>query len=109
MQPLEADQVLIEVEACGICQLDYKLFAGQIAPNNPPYPHPHGHEAVGRVLEIGGNVSYCHPGDRVGCIRGFGFAEKMICRESQVAKVPSEGDAAVYITEPHKMGKDRVV
>ena len=100
MPPLEADQVLIEVEACGICQLDYKLFTGQIVPNNPPYPHPHGHEAVGRVVEIGEKVTYCRPGDRVGVIAGFAFAEKIICREAQVAKVPGEGDAAVYITEP---------
>ncbi len=100
MSPLQADQVLIEVEACGICQWDYKLFTGQIVPNNPPYPHPHGHEAVGRVVEIGKNVSSCHPGDRVGVIAGFAFAEKIICKEAQVAKVPGEGDAAIYITEP---------
>ncbi|MCG2659428.1 MAG: alcohol dehydrogenase catalytic domain-containing protein [Kiritimatiellae bacterium] len=100
MLSLEKDQVLIEVEACGICQYDYKLFTGQIVPTSPPYPHPHGHEAVGRIIEIGEKVSYCRPGDRVGVIGGFAFAEKMICRENQVAKVPSEGDAAVYITEP---------
>ena len=100
MPPLEKDQLLIEVEVCGICQYDYKLFTGQIVPNNPPYPHPHGHEAVGRVVEVGEKVAYCRPGDRVGLIGGFAFAERMICKENQVAKVPGDGDAAIYITEP---------
>lgn len=97
---LEKDQVLVEVEACGICQYDYKLFTGKIIPTHPPYPHPHGHEAVGRVIEVGEKVTCCKPGDRVGIIGGFAFAEKMVCKENQVAKVPSDGDAAIYITEP---------
>ena len=36
----------------------------------------------------------------MGVISGHAFAEKMVCREEQVALVPSEGDAALYITEP---------
>ena len=98
---LENNQVLVDVEACGICQMEYKVFTGKITNLCPPYPaYPLGHEAVGRVLEVGEKVTYCQPGDRVGTMTGFAFAEKMVCRENQVALVPAEGEAAVYITEP---------
>jgi threonine dehydrogenase-like Zn-dependent dehydrogenase len=97
---LAADEVLVEVEACGLCMLDYKLFTGQIVPNNPPYPHPHGHEAVGRVAQVGSAVTYCRPGDRVGAIAGFALARHVRCKERQVARLPAEGDPAVLITEP---------
>jgi L-iditol 2-dehydrogenase len=100
LQAPAADEVVVEVEACGICMLDYKLFTGQIVPNNPPYPHPHGHEAVGRVIEVGSAVTYCRPGDRVGVIAGFAMARYVRCKESQVALVPVQGDPAALITEP---------
>lgn len=97
---LAADEVLVEVEACGLCMVDYKLYTGQIVPNNPPYPHPHGHEAVGRVLRVGAAVTVCRPGDRVGAIAGFALARYVRCKEKQVARVPAAGDPAVLITEP---------
>ena len=98
---LEKGQVLVDVETCGICQVEYKVFTGKVKTVNlNPFPYPLGHEAVGKVLEVGDKVSYCKPGDRVGVLSGFGFAEKMVCMENQVALVPSEGDAAAYITEP---------
>lgn len=59
-----SDDVLIEVEACGICGTDLHIL------EDPP-GHPAtkgvilGHEFVGRVLEVGTSVSRVAQGDRV--------------------------------------------
>ena len=59
-----ADDVLIAVEACGICGSDLQIL-------NVPAGHPAtpgtilGHEFVGRVREVGGAVATVRVGDRV--------------------------------------------
>ncbi len=58
-----AGQVLVKVEACGICHSDVFLAA---SPRLPKTPLILGHEAVGRVTAIGGGVTRWKPGDRVG-------------------------------------------
>ncbi len=59
----EEGEIVIKVEACGICAGDVKAFQG--APRfwggegNPPYikaPVIPGHEFIGRIVEIGSNV-----------------------------------------------------
>jgi len=61
-------EVLIEVEACGVCHSDlhvadgdWKQFAGIVKK-----PLILGHEIVGRVVERGSTVQDLQPGDRVG-------------------------------------------
>jgi propanol-preferring alcohol dehydrogenase len=63
-----AGEVLIEVEACGVCHSDlhvadgdWKQFAGIVKK-----PLILGHEIVGRVVEKGANVYDLQVGDRVG-------------------------------------------
>jgi D-arabinose 1-dehydrogenase-like Zn-dependent alcohol dehydrogenase len=58
-----ANQVLVAVEACGVCYRDCIDRAGRM-----PFiqlPVTPGHEAVGRVLEVGAGVSEWKVGDRV--------------------------------------------
>lgn len=64
----EADEVLIKVEACGVCHSDLS-----IADNDWPQlkriikkPLIPGHEVVGRVVKRGENVQHLEEGDRVG-------------------------------------------
>jgi len=58
------DEVLVQVEACGVCRTDLHLAEGDLAPKRPDVVP--GHEAVGRVLGIGASVRRFRAGDRVG-------------------------------------------
>ena len=65
---IAADEVLIDVEACGVCHSDlhvaegdWKQFAGIVK-----RPLILGHEVAGRVAEVGASVQELKVGDRVG-------------------------------------------
>ncbi len=47
------EDVLVAVDACGLCTMERRLFAG----TKPIYPVAPGHEAAGRVVEAGGAVA----------------------------------------------------
>ncbi|MBE4031089.1 alcohol dehydrogenase catalytic domain-containing protein [Vibrio parahaemolyticus] len=109
-------EVLIEVEACGICGADVSDIEN-VSTNKPRVP---GHEVVGRIAAIGSGVStYWKVGLRVGvgrlgghcsqceqCRRGQfqlcreqplvgsnqdgGYAEMMIARETGLVLIPDE-------------------
>ena len=54
--------VLIEVGACGLCTMERRLFAG----TKPIYPVAPGHEAAGRVVEVGEAVASLPGSPRLG-------------------------------------------
>jgi propanol-preferring alcohol dehydrogenase len=56
-------QVLIRMEACGICHSDLFIAAME---KPPLVPVVLGHEGIGRIERIGEGVTSWHPGDRVG-------------------------------------------
>jgi len=56
--------VLVEVEACGICTWDLFIFSGGFQ-DHAPFPFYFGHEGVGTVLEVGRDVEGFAPGDFV--------------------------------------------
>lgn len=58
------EEVLIEVERCGICRTDLHILDGEL--ENPKLPLILGHQIVGRVVELGKNVCHFKLGDRVG-------------------------------------------
>lgn len=59
-----AGQVLLQVEACGVCRTDLHLVDGELpAPLLPVIP---GHEIVGRVRAVGAGVDGFAIGQRVG-------------------------------------------
>lgn len=58
---IAADDVLVRVEACGICGTDLH-FARDLARDEAM---PLGHEFVGVISEVGGNVTDHEPGERV--------------------------------------------
>ena len=62
------DEVLIKIEACGVCHSQLHGIEGDwqeigIPPNLPTVP---GHEVVGKIVEIGSDVTKYKVGDRVG-------------------------------------------
>jgi len=60
----DADQVLLEVRACGVCRTDLHVKDGDLA--QPRLPLILGHEIVGMVVEKGARVERFALGQRVG-------------------------------------------
>ncbi|MFB6707652.1 zinc-binding alcohol dehydrogenase family protein [Streptomyces sp. NPDC056333] len=58
------DELLLEVEACGVCRTDLHLAEGDLTPHRPSTIP--GHEIVGRVASVGEAVSTFRVGDRAG-------------------------------------------
>lgn len=59
-----AGEVLIRVEACGVCRTDLHVVDGDL--RDPKHPVIPGHEIVGRVERLGAGVSGLEAGQRVG-------------------------------------------
>ena len=60
-----AGQVLVKIEACGVCHTDLHAAEGDW-PVKPSPPFIPGHEGVGYVAEVGPGVKHVKAGDRVG-------------------------------------------
>ena len=62
----QAGQVLLRVEACGVCRTDLHITAGELPPILKEVTP--GHQIVGHVVELGQGVQpdFPKPGDRVG-------------------------------------------
>ena len=58
------DEVLIRVDACGVCHTELDEIEGRTPP--PVLPIIPGHEVIGRVAETGDRVKRLEVGDRVG-------------------------------------------
>ena len=59
-----ANQVLIQVGACGICRTDLHIYQGDL--KEAKLPLILGHEIVGKIIEVGENVTTFAKGDRIG-------------------------------------------
>ncbi len=86
------DELLLKVEACGVCAGDIKCHAGGLrfwgGEGNPAYCEPPfipGHEFIGRIAEIGPNASFggFHVGDRVAVEQVVPCGECFYCRRGE--------------------------
>ena len=68
-----AGEVLVRIEACGVCPTDARKYA--IGVNDGDYPFNPGHEWVGRVVEAGAGVEGLSAGERVYGDTYGGYAE----------------------------------
>jgi propanol-preferring alcohol dehydrogenase len=64
VRPPAADEVLIRVQACGVCRTDLHIVDGEL--DHPKHEVVPGHEIVGTVEAAGAAVVGLKPGDRVG-------------------------------------------
>jgi alcohol dehydrogenase, propanol-preferring len=101
------DEILVRVDACGLCRTDLHLAEGDLAPRRPGVVP--GHQVVGRVVAGGSAVSRFGAGDRVGiawlrrtcgqcpwCRRG---AENL-CPDSRYTGWDVDGGFAEYAVVP---------
>jgi propanol-preferring alcohol dehydrogenase len=59
-----AGEVVLQVQACGVCRTDLHLCEGDLAPRRPGVVP--GHQIVGTVVECGAGTTRFAAGDRVG-------------------------------------------
>lgn len=69
-------QVLVKVEACAICTLEQRVYAGSMK----RYPFAGGHEMAGYVAEVGDKVGNVKPGDKVAIRMLTACGECYYCR-----------------------------
>jgi alcohol dehydrogenase, propanol-preferring len=111
-RPKPADnEVLIKVEACGVCHSDLHIIEGDWKQFGgiTKIPLIPGHEIAGRVAEVGGGVRDLKPGDRVGvpwiywtcgecefCRAGY----ENLCSKQKITGCTVDGGYAEYIKAP---------
>ncbi|TCC02008.1 zinc-binding alcohol dehydrogenase family protein [Kribbella soli] len=102
-----AHEVLVQVEACGICRTDLHLTEGDLAPKRPGVVP--GHQAVGQVVDRGTAAERFAIGDRVGIawLRGTcGVCEfcrqgsENLCPRSTYTGWDADGGFAEYAVVP---------
>ena len=59
-------QLLVRLEASGVCHSDVHIWKGGMRPQRNPSPFILGHEGVGTVTAVGADVSEWNIGDRAG-------------------------------------------
>jgi propanol-preferring alcohol dehydrogenase len=102
-----ADELLVRVDACGVCRTDLHVSEGDLAPHRA-HVTP-GHEIVSTVVELGAEVSGHSVGDKVGvawlrqtcgtCRYCRRDAENL-CPSSQYTGWDDDGGYAEYCTVP---------
>ncbi|HKL35710.1 MAG TPA: alcohol dehydrogenase [Salegentibacter sp.] len=103
------NEVLIEVEACGICHSD--AFVKEGAFPGIDYPRVPGHEVVGVIREVGARVNKWKEGQRVGvgwhgghcfecepCRRG----DFISCENAKISGISYDGGYAEFMTAPQE-------
>lgn len=103
----EPGEVRVEVEACGICHSDVFVKEGWMP--GIEYPRVPGHEVVGVVDEVGGDVEAWESGERVGVGWHGGHCftcepcrdgDFLMCDDEQITGVTFDGGYAEYTTVP---------
>ncbi|MFJ4445127.1 NAD(P)-dependent alcohol dehydrogenase [Pseudomonas sp. NPDC089422] len=76
-------EVLVRVEAAGMCRTDFQLVDGYFTALNLPFPATPGHEIAGSIAAVGTSVpaaSGLAKGDQVVVVGGWGCGECDQCR-----------------------------
>ncbi len=84
------NQILIKNTFIGINAIyDRELYRGKIPYINVKFPYVFGVEAVGKVIEVGSNISSVKIGDAVSTVKvGTAYQEYQIITEQEIIKIP---------------------
>ncbi|MET0828566.1 MAG: zinc-binding alcohol dehydrogenase family protein, partial [Microbacterium sp.] len=102
-----ADEVLVRVEACGICRTDLHVIDQELAVHRPGVIP--GHQVVGTIIETGSAVRQLHRGERVGIAwlrrtcgtcRWCREGRENLCPFSEYTGWDADGGFAEYATVP---------
>ena len=102
-------ELLVKVSACGVCHTELDEIEGRTPP--PRLPVILGHQVVGRVVELGAQVTAFRVGDRVGiawiysacgecdfCLAG----NENLCPDFRATGRDVDGGYAEYMTVPER-------
>src|SRR5215469_4468563 len=78
-------ELLVRVEACGICHTDLKKIAYDLLPP----PRIYGHETAGIVVKAGAGVTAFQPGDRVVAFHHIPCRNCFYCDRKLYAQCPT--------------------
>ncbi len=96
-------EILIEVSVCGVCHTELDEIEGRTPP--PRLPVIPGHEAVGRVVELGANCSRHAIGSRVGVgwiHSSDGGPDENIAASFRATGRDANGGYAEYLVVPER-------
>lgn len=101
-----AGEIVIEVDACGVCRTDLNIVEGEVSAGMPIVP---GHQVAGRVVECGAGTERFRSGDLVGvgwlsetcgecafCVSG----RENLCRRARFTGRDRDGGYAERMTAP---------
>lgn len=92
------EEVLVQVEACGVCTSELSQWTGAAAGD---YPARIGHEVSGTVVDVGAAVAQLAVGDAVAVwTTGAGYAEYVAVRAEFCRCRPPGLPAALALVEP---------
>jgi len=93
-EQIRDDEVEVKVDFCGVCHTDL-AFAIRNGLGLGTFPHTPGHEVIGRIVKVGGNVDQKRIGQRV----GVGFFKRS-CHSESCVKCSEGDDNLCPIAEP---------
>jgi L-iditol 2-dehydrogenase len=83
MPRITEDEMLVKIEACGVCSSDMPAYTDLLSDemkNRMPFPRRAGHEPAGTVVEVGKNIKGFKAGDRItGYFADGCYAEYVTC------------------------------
>lgn len=101
---IEADEVLINVKACGVNFPDVLIIQDKYQ-FHPPLPFSPGGEVAGIIISVGEKVKHLKMGDSVLALCGWGgFAEEVAVNAKRVFPMPPEMDFITAATTLYTYG-----
>lgn len=95
----DTDEVLVRVEACGVCTTDYHMYRGGLSVPLPVVP---GHESAGEAVDAGDAVERVAVGDRLAINPSVPCGDCRHCvagRENLCPDLTSLGGAATHVED----------
>lgn len=96
----QEDEILIQVEGCGVCASSLPLWEGREWFSYPSEPGSPGHEGWGTITEAGPNVHSAKKGDRVAFLSFHAFAEYDTAKEGSFVVLPQSLAGKPFPGEP---------
>lgn len=94
------NQVRVRIDGCGVCASNIPPWEGKPWFTYPMPAGALGHEAWGRIEQIGSEVSNFRKGDRVAILSNHAYADYDVCDSSSAVKLPEDFNEQSFPGEP---------
>lgn len=97
---IASDEVLVQIEGCGVCASNIPPFEGREWFSYPMEPGQLGHESWGRIVQTGADVKNLREGQRVSMLSNHAYAQFDKAGQSAVVALPESLDETPFPGEP---------